>query len=112
MVSSKLLTSALTFLVIGIAHAANCRPSDSSSSATITESTTSLPTSDTSTLITITTTSSASSEASTTSAASTTTSIAPPSPNWCSTDADCQDRPICLGGAICSCINGICAAYV
>ncbi|RSM17059.1 hypothetical protein CDV31_004117 [Fusarium ambrosium] len=106
MVSSKFLTSAFTFLAIGMAYATNCRPSDSSFSTAITQSTTS----DTSTLITITTASSASSEASTSVASTTSTSIAPLEPNWCSMDDDCQDG--CANGAFCSCINGICSEYI
>ncbi|RSL69631.1 hypothetical protein CEP54_002158 [Fusarium duplospermum] len=102
MVSSKFLTSALTFLAIGIAHATNCRPSDST---TITQPTTS----DASTLITITTTSSTSSEASTSAASTTSTSIVPPGPNWCATHDDCQDG--CASGAFCTCISGICSEY-
>ncbi|RSL59436.1 hypothetical protein CEP53_005810 [Fusarium sp. AF-6] len=110
MVSSKFLTSALTFLAISIAHATNCRPSDSSSSTTITQSTTLQPTSDTSTLITITTTSSVINEASTSTTSTTSTSIVPPGPNWCSTNDDCQDG--CASGAFCSCISGICSEYI
>ncbi|KAJ4174346.1 hypothetical protein NW754_004763 [Fusarium falciforme] len=109
MVSSKLLTSTLTLLAAGLAHASKCYPYPVSSAGT--KPSVSLPTSDTSTLLTIATTSStakdttssisslttsetteaptSSSDVSTSSVSSSTTSVAPPEPQ-------CTDHPDCL----------------
>ncbi|RSL69637.1 hypothetical protein CEP54_002157 [Fusarium duplospermum] len=105
MLSSKLLTSTLTLLAIGLAHASKCGPYPGWSATT--KQTTSLTTS---TLITITTASiSTTSETSESEVSSSTTSVAPPEPE-CTNHVDCRtvDDPVCRITLQCACIDGQC----
>ncbi|RTE81127.1 hypothetical protein BHE90_004408 [Fusarium euwallaceae] len=107
MLSSKLLTSTLTLLSIGLAHASKCHPYPRWSATT--KQTTSLTTG-TSTWVTITTaTTYTTSETSEAEVSSSTTSVAPPEPE-CTNHVDCRtvDDEVCRITLQCACIDGQC----